>query len=71
MKPTVRQRALQLYQAYCEGHRTAQPVGFVYNRETQGLKLLFNTPVLLPAEDFIPLKQVLEETKPKNPRRLS
>jgi hypothetical protein len=69
MPPTVRQRALQMYQTYCEGHRTAQPIGFVYNRDTQNLKLLFSSPVLLPTEEFIPLSQVLEEPKSKSPRR--
>jgi hypothetical protein len=71
MQPTVRQRALQLYQTYCEGHRTAQPSGFVYNRESQALRLLFGAPILLPAEEFIPLAQVLDEPRPKNPRRPS
>lgn len=71
MHPTVRQRALQLYQAYWEGHRTAQPTGFVYNRETQGLQLLFSAPILLPVEEFIPLAVVLDEPNPRSFRRSS
>ncbi|WP_287127565.1 hypothetical protein [Candidatus Cyanaurora vandensis] len=69
MHPTVRQRCLQLYQTYGEGHRTAQPVGFVYNRNTQGLKLLFSSPILLPTEEFIPLAAVLDEPNSRASRR--
>ncbi len=68
---SVLQQALQIYQTYCENQHAVKPLGFVYNHETQSLKLLFNSPVLLPAEEFIPLEHVLEEQKTKNLRQFT